>query len=141
MPDLALQQFQQFLLQSGVAPGHVRRTVAEIRDHHEDLRQQAIDEGMAESDAVVFANESIGDLREIAGAMVKNPAIRAWTYRYPRIARICLPIAFVALLPVSPIFAGIARATSIARWGACMMLGAIVTAAMLLVMQLSIALT
>ena len=37
-----------------------------------------------------------------------------------------------------PLFAGVAKAPEIARWGVCVMLGAAITAAMFLAMQISI---
>jgi hypothetical protein len=51
---------------------------------------------------------------------------------------VVLPLAYVALLPTSPLFAGAARAQTIARWGACLMLSAAITGAMFLAMQISI---
>ena len=64
-----------------------------------------------------------------------------WIYRYPRVARIVLPMAYVAVLPLAPVQAGMANAGLLARWGAALMLSAGVTAAMLLAMQLAIVLT
>ena len=51
---------------------------------------------------------------------------------------VVITLAYLALLPTRPLFAGVARAPEIARWGACMMLGAVITAAMFLAMQISI---
>jgi hypothetical protein len=74
--------------------------------------------------------------RKIAGI----PELRTWAYRYPRIARVYYPIACVLLLPAVPVFAGLAQPMILARWGMALLLGAIVTAAMFLGMQLAIAL-
>jgi hypothetical protein len=48
------------------------------------------------------------------------------------------PVAYLALLPAVPIFAGIAHAETLARWGLSLVLAGLMTASMLLVMQLAI---
>ena len=127
------------LLESGVAPRHVRRMLAELHDHLDDLRQEAIENG----DDSVAANDralrKIGDQRLLARKILEQPELRTWAYRYPRIARIYYPLAYVLLLPAAPVFSGAAKASLVARWGAAMLLSATLTAAMLLGMQLSIA--
>jgi len=47
----------------------------------------------------------------------------------------------LALLPAVPVMAGIAHVGYLARWLMCIFLGGVVTAAMFLLMQLSIVLT
>ena len=50
-------------------------------------------------------------------------------------------MACVAVLPAVPLIAGIANASALGRWMACAILGGLVTATMLLVLQLLITLT
>ena len=45
MPRLDLAELQNELLRSGISPRHVRRTVAELNDHFEDLVDHALAEG------------------------------------------------------------------------------------------------
>ena len=139
MPDLELHRFEQYLLQAGVAPRFASRARIELHDHFTDLVSDARCRGLTESEATTSAADSLGDLGDIADAMLSHPELRVWTQRYPHLARVCLPVAYIAMLPTTPLFAGIAHAPVIARWGACMMLGAAITAIMLLVMQISIA--
>ena len=139
MPELELHQFEQYLLRAGVARRFATRASLEIRDHFDDLVCDARADGMTESQAKDCAADRLGYLRDIADAMLCRPELRVWTQRYPKLARICLPVAYIALLPTTPLFAGVARAQDLARWGVCMMLGAAITAVMLLVMQFSIA--
>jgi hypothetical protein len=138
MPEAELQDFENYLLRSGVRSCHARRATIEIHEHLEDLRAEAIADGLRPEVAAMNARQVIGDLRQIADAIVCRPELRVWTFRYPRVARAFLPLAYLAMLPTRPLFAGVAKAPEIARWGACVMLGAAITAAMFLAMQISI---
>jgi len=140
MPESNLNEFEQYLLRAGVIPNQARRFTTEIAEHLEDLQADAIAEGKSASEASATALQHIGDLRVIAEDIVNRPELKSWICRYPRAAALILPITYFALLPTTPLFAGVARAPQIFRWGACLMLGAIITAAMFLAMQLSIAL-
>jgi hypothetical protein len=62
-------------------------------------------------------------------------------HRCPRLARLVLPVAYVVMLPLAPAYAGVANAPIIARWCTCLFLSGLITAAMFLVMQFSIALS
>ena len=138
MPEAELQDFENYLLRSGVRSCHARRATLEISEHLEDLRAEAIANGLRPEVAAASAEQVIGDLGQIADAIASRPELRTWTFRYPRVARAFLPLAYLALLPTRPLFAGVARAPEIARWGVCMMLGAVITAVMFLAMQISI---
>lgn len=138
MPEDQLLDFELHLLHSGVRPCHARRSSLEIREHLIDLHAGAIADGMSESAAAAFARHQIGDLQLIAADIISRTELKTWTYRYPKAASLVLPLAYVALLPTTPLFAGVARARTIARWGACLMLSAAITGAMFLAMQISI---
>ena len=146
MPDISRKKqgfhtLRTELLDAGVAPRHVKRIVAELDDHAKDLHDEARERGMNDSEAREFAMRRIGDQREIAERMLAVPDLRAWIYRYPKIARIYLPVAYALLLPAYPVFAGIANPGIVLRWSAALMLSAGVTAGMLLILQLAIAVT
>ncbi len=140
MRDQTFSELRQSLLRSGVAARHVRRMLIELHDHLDDLQREGLARGIDPFQARDRALRTIGDQRVLAGKILERPELRTWEYRYPRIARICYPLAYVLLLPTAPVFAGVARASIIARWGAALMLSAAVTATMFLAMQLSIAL-
>lgn len=141
MPEARLIEFERHLLGSGVLARHARRATRELREHIEDIRDDALAHGLTSSDAAVLARKKIGDLEFIAADIISRTELKTWTWRYPKSARILLPLAYVALLPTLPLFAGVARAQSIARWCTCLMLSALVTAALFLAMQLSIVVT
>lgn len=144
MPDKAgftFDKLRSALLESGVAPRHIRRIVAELDDHADDLRAEAEAQGMPADDAAAYAMSRIGDQALIAARMLESADIRCWIYRYPRLARIYLPFAYALLLPASPFFAGIANPGIVLRWGVALMLSAGVTAGIMLALQLAIAVT
>ncbi|MBT8077930.1 MAG: hypothetical protein KJO31_05100 [Gammaproteobacteria bacterium] len=126
------------LLAIGVAPRTVGRTLLELQDHLDDLQAEAIERGHAPEEALRHARRSIGDIDTIVAAMRERHELRSWHYRFPRVARLALPLAYVALLPVAPLFTGVSYAATIMRWTASLMLAAAVTATMFLLLQLSI---
>ena len=137
-PDF--RQFRLRLLQAGVAPRHVRRMLAELTDHYEDLYSGALCDDMGEASAAQFAAVSLGEPEMLARAVIRQRELRRWPYRYPRIALFVLPVACLVALPAMPLAAGAVHAKHCARWGACLMLSALLTCAMLLAMQYSISL-
>lgn len=135
------RELRSHLIDSGVAPKHVRRLTAELSDHLDDLRNDALMRDLSELDAERFALKQLGNQKIIAQKILERTELKTWIYRYPRVACVYLPVAYALLLPVSPVFAGIANPSIIVRWGAALMLGGIITAAMFLGMELAIVLT
>jgi len=129
------------LIRSGVATSNVSRIIAELSDHLEDLRDEAIREGVPAAEALTVAERRLGDQQVIAARILEFTELKTWVYRYPRIARIYFPLAYAVLLPTSPLFAGIANPSIVVRWGAALMLSGAVTATMMLCMQLAIVFT
>ncbi len=141
MPNPDFDKLHDRLLRSGVAPRHVARAISELRDHVEDIYREAIENGVSREAAMVQASERIGVIESIAQQYRSKPELKCWVYRHPRMARVVLPIACVMILPAIPFYAGVENAPLLARWCACLLLSALVTATMLLVMHLSIAVT
>lgn len=137
-PDF--RQFRAELLRLGISPRHVRRTVCELREHLEDLVAAELESGNSLADARSVAAEEMGDLQKVAAAMQACPELRSWSYRFPRLAMVVYPLTCLALLPVVPVLAGVAHAQQLARWGACLLTGGVVTASIFLLLQLSISL-
>jgi len=138
---LDLSGLRKELIRSGIAPRHVRRTMDELSDHYEDLVDEALDGGASRIEAHALASRKLGEIATIGAAVRARPELRSWAYRFPRIASVVYPLTFVALLPAAPVFLGYAYANHVARWGACLLLSALVTAAMFLFLQLAITLT
>ncbi len=141
MPRLELKELHNELLRSGVSPRHVRRTVAELTDHYDDLVESALEDCADRDAAEKRALRDLGELSGIATAIKAQPALRCWAYRFPHVALIVYPLTCLALLPAVPVMAGVAHAGYLARWAACILLSGLVTASIFLFLQLSIALT
>lgn len=140
MPDPDFEGLRNRLLYAGIAPYHARRTILELQEHHADLQDELIRGGFEQCDAQIEASRQLGPLDVIADLVIARTELRRWTYRYPRIGRIVLPIACALVLPAAPLIAGIAYASAIARWSAIMSLSAMITAVMFLAIQMSITL-
>lgn len=140
-PSADFQRLESRLLRAGVAPRHVRRTVTELREHLDDLIDAELASGCELLTAQRRAMREMGNLDAVVIGMRARPELLSWAHRYPRVAIMVYPLTCLALLPVAPVFAGVAHASQIARWGVCMMFGGLVTASMFLLLQLSILLS
>jgi hypothetical protein len=138
-PDFS--EFRNHLLRLGVAPRSVRRAVLELGEHYDDLVDNAVAAGMSPVDAERLACRDLGDLETIAAEIAARPELRSWAWKHPHLALLFYPLACMAVLPAVPLIAGVANAPAVARWAGGVLLGGLVTATMLLVMQLVITLT
>jgi len=129
------------LLRAGVAPRNVQRTVLELGEHYDDLVDEAVAAGLDRAGAERRARRELGDLDRIAAEITARPELRGWAWQHPRLALFLYPVACIAVLPAVPLIAGVANAPALARWIGCALLSGLVTASMLLVMQLVITLT
>ncbi len=126
------------LLKNGIAPRHAHRTVNELRDHYDDLVDAAVDEGANSKAARQRAAAELGSMDDFVAQMSACRELKTWAFRYPHLAVVVYPLACLAVLPAIPVFAGIAHRTTLMRWGISLLGAGLVTALMLLVMQLSI---
>lgn len=138
MPSPELAALRKELLSSGIAPRHVQRIVVELDDHFSDLVEEAIATGTAVPAAERQALERLGDLAEVAIAMRAQPELRSWAWRWPRVAAVIYPVAFVAALPAVPFVLGAQNAASVGRWLTGLLLAGFITSMMFLLLQLSI---
>jgi len=126
------------LLKSGISPRHAHRTVNELRDHYDDLVDAAVDQGANSRNARLSAANELGKMDDFVAEMASRRELKTWAFRYPRLAVVVYPIACLAVLPAMPVFVGIAHRSALMRWGASLLVAGIVTALLLLIMQLSI---
>lgn len=141
MPRPDFNWMRDEMLRKGVSVNVVSRTVAELDEHYSDLESEALKSGMTHIDAAAFAALHLGKPEVLVSEVAQRIELRSWVFRHPRFARIALPVAWIFLLPVAPVFAGVAHFSSIVRWSTCLLLSALVTAAMMLIMQLSLTLS
>jgi len=135
-PDLATLRHE--LLQAGIAPRHVVRAISELDDHFDDLVDAQLDIGCERRDAEQTALLSLGKLSDVSEAMQRQPQLKSWAWRHPRLALLIYPLACVAALPVVPVRASVENAAMIGRWAACLLLSGFLTAFLFLALQLAI---
>lgn len=141
MPRPDFSTVELALLGAGISARHVRRTVLELNDHFDDLVDAEMHRGLDQAGAERVAAHALGDFQDLVCAMRARPELRSWAFRYPGLAMVIYPLAYIALLPAVPIAAGMAHAALLGRWAASALLSGILTATILLVLQLSIVLT
>jgi hypothetical protein len=88
-----LEQLADRLLREGVAYRHVRRYVAELRDHYDDALRAEIAKGKDAERARAAALDRIGSLDDLAREMISKPELRALSAKYPRLWGISAPVA------------------------------------------------
>lgn len=141
MHELDRAGLRRQLIDAGMAPRHVRRTIDELQDHYDDVVKHELEQGADRLAACEKALAALGPIEGIAAAVRARPELQSWAFRFPRLAAIAYPLTFVALLPAAPVFIAYANAAYVVRWMACLLLSAVVTAALFLFLQLVITLT
>jgi len=129
------------LLNNGISPRHAHRTVNELRDHYDDLVDAAVDAGASIGLARRRAAEQLGSVDDFVAAMASRRELKTWAFRYPKLAVVIYPLACVAVLPAFPVMASVAHRDLLARWATALLAAGLITAAMMLVLQLTILLS
>lgn len=83
MLDGNFHTFKKRLLQCGVNPKYVNRTVNELQDHYVDLKRDAIASGLSDADAKIEALSSIGEEEVIIREVMSKPELKSLAYRFP----------------------------------------------------------
>jgi len=139
MPAPEFRALRGALLAAGIAPAVVGRTLQELKDHFDDIRDAAVGDGLAPADAEALARRTLGSDDSIVAAMAARDALKCWHCRWPRSAAFLRQIGFVVCLPYAPVLYCAHHGGAIARWSASASLGLLVTGAMLFSMQLALA--
>src|SRR5215468_1513067 len=77
------RDLEERLLRKGVSPRHVRRYVAELRDHLADLRAEEERAGRQGREAEAAAVARLGSEGDLADAVLGRPELRSFTARAP----------------------------------------------------------
>ena len=102
MYDRQFRNLRRRLLDGGVAPKHVTRTVKELRHHFADLEENALAEGLLPRDAAIRAEEQLGDQDRIAAEVLARPELRTWNFRWAWALCGLGPIALFLATAVTP---------------------------------------
>jgi hypothetical protein len=95
MSQPRFDQLSERLLRAGIAPRHVRRYVAELRDHFEDLVREETAAGTAPALAQSRARSRLGSDDALAQVMLARPGVRSISARYPWAVFGLAPVALV----------------------------------------------
>ena len=117
MPEpVAIAQFERRLVQMGCPARRIAENIRELREHYDDLKQAALDEGLSEKEAEKLAGESLGHPVQLAENAVLLWRQSSWWGRHPFVGFCLLPLP-VFLLGWVLFFAGFG--------GVCWLLGRI----------------
>lgn len=76
-------ELRERLLRSGVAPRHVRRYITELREHWADLVAGEECSGKSQADAEMAAFARLGNMDDLATAMIAQRQLHSWSARAP----------------------------------------------------------
>jgi hypothetical protein len=80
------------LLREGVAPKHVRRTVAELDAHRQDIVTELRARGVPATQAEAESRARLGSDDTLAACVLARPELRSWARRRPWAAFAIVPI-------------------------------------------------
>ena len=129
---------EKALLTQGIAPHHVRRTMMELKDHHDDLVAEARSSGANRAQAVAMAKRRLGKPSRLAKEVLTHRELMTPTARWPLLSRTMASALSLLAIPIMPIAYCASHGETIAKWGLSIGLSAIFTATLLLGMQLAI---
>jgi len=118
MREKRFESLRLELLQSGVSPVYVERTILELTEHYSDLELAALESGLGTEDAARTARATLGDERAIAAAIIAHPELLTFSTRYPRVAHCLQSAATIGTLPGLPLMFCIEHRPELARWAA-----------------------
>jgi hypothetical protein len=118
VPETRFEALRLELLQGGVAPVYVERTIVELDEHYADLEDAALAAGQSEDEAARMARDTLGDEHAIAAAILSRPELLGFSGRYPRVAHCLHSAAAIGAIPGMPLVYCIEHRPELARWGA-----------------------
>ena len=118
MREKRFESLRLELLQSGVSPVYVERTILELTEHYSDLELAALESGLGTEEADRAARATLGDDRAIAAAILAHPELLTFSMRYPRVAHCLQSAAAIGALPGLPLMFCIEHRPELARWAA-----------------------
>ncbi len=89
-------ELRERLLRAGVAPKHVRRYLGELQEHFADLRAEEEGVGQSAADAERAALARLGNMDDLARAMIGQRQFQSWSARAPWAAYGIVPLLCLA---------------------------------------------
>jgi hypothetical protein len=131
----AVPQFsglRESLRHGGISTDCIERMLDELRDHYVDLLDEARTLGLDAEAAVSYARARLGTDADLGRAATCQAALLSWSARHPLAAACGRSLAYAAALPAVPVLYCAHRGPCIARWGASISLGTLMTGSLLL---------
>ena len=100
---MPFDDLRERLLRAGIAPRHVRRYLAELEDHLDDLIRDQRDAGYDTENAAIRARAWLGDDDDLAVAMLARPALYSLPARAPWLVFGLFPLAALTGLCAVPV--------------------------------------
>jgi len=97
---LVIARFERRLAELGCPSAHLFTSVRELGEHREDLRLDALDEGLCAAEADGRADALLGDPADLAARVAAVFRHSTWWGRHPFIGFCLLPLALVLLAGV-----------------------------------------
>ncbi len=92
-------ELAESLLHGGVSPRHVRRTIAELEAHLQDLVDELCARGLSPEQAALEARARLGSDDVLAASVLARPELQSWVHRLPWAAFAVVPVlSFLAAL-------------------------------------------
>lgn len=139
MPAPEFDRLRACLIEGGIAPRYVQRTIQELKEHFSDIEIDALDSGASASEAAAWAREAIGSEEGIASAVLAHTDLLPWSVRWPRSAYCLRTTVYCALLPIAPAVYCAQHSSMIVRWGVSTTLAFLLTSGFLLSLEWIIA--
>jgi hypothetical protein len=124
MRDGRLESLRLELLEGGVTPFYVERTIIELTEHFADLESAALAAGLSADEAARTASAALGNEHAIAAAILARPELLTFSTRWPRVAHCLHSAAAIGTLPGLPLMFCIEHRPQLARWGAAVSVAA-----------------
>lgn len=98
-----LQRYSERLLEGGMAWSAVRRHMHELVDHHLELYERALSEGLVNEAASARARRQLGDLETLAPQMLSTSR-RSLLHRFPVTMNVVAPLLLLLACYIWPLF-------------------------------------
>lgn len=120
MPNVsAIRTFEQRLRELGCPAAQLERRVRELADHHADLKEAALQDGLSEAEAEARADQRLGEPVVLAEQVARMLRQSSWLGRHRALAFGLLPIPAIfgaSLLGVAMAFGLVRSWVSAEEW-------------------------
>ena len=138
MPDYVFESLPGRLCDAGYSRREADHMAQQLTEHFDDLVDDLRAAGYGDAEAGLIALRELGSVDALVDVAGECRRREHWAYRYPAFGRAVLPIAVAAIPEFNQRISPTATAASVLRWGMIVCTSAMITASMLLAMQIAI---